>query len=193
MRSRGRTTTRQCAAIRMMMRGVERQHSGNVTSASRPALRGHEGIELDCYHEKSGGELSTTAAVPAPPNVTEEQRRRAVLTVVACTLIGAAGQVLIKIGGANLQHAGLIATAIGILTIPTLFAGYVLYGIFAALMVYALRHGELSLLYPIIALTYVWVTILSVLVFHETITPLKGIGIAIIVCGVAVLGRGGSR
>jgi drug/metabolite transporter (DMT)-like permease len=150
-------------------------------------------FQADCYHEESGGVLSTTTAVPAPHAVTAEQRRRAVLTIVACTLIGAAAQVLIKMGGANLQHAGLIATAIGILTIPTLFAGYCLYGIFAALMVYALRHGELSLLYPIIALTYVWVTILSVLVFHETITPFKGIGIAIIVCGVAVLGRGGTR
>jgi hypothetical protein len=28
------------------------------------------------------------------------------------------------------------------------------------LMVFALRDGELSILYPIIALTYVWVTIL---------------------------------
>jgi len=137
--------------------------------------------------------LSSTTALPPAHAVTPEQRRRAVLTVVACTLIGAAGQVLIKQGGAHVQHAGLIATAIGIVTVPTLFAGYCLYGIFAALMVYALRHGELSLLYPIIALTYVWVTILSVLVFHETITPLKGAGIATIICGVAILGRGGTR
>lgn len=147
----------------------------------------------DCYDEETGGVLSSTTALPEAHVVAAEQRRRAVLVVVGCTLIGAAGQVLIKLGGANLQHAGLLATAIGILTIPMLFAGYCLYGVFAALMVYALRHGELSLLYPIIALTYVWVTILSVLIFHETINLPKGIGIAIIVCGVAVLGRGGGR
>ena len=63
--------------------------------------------------------------------------------------------------------------------------------IFAVLMVYALRHGELSILYPLIALGYVWVAILSVLVFHETMNAMKLAGIAIIVAGVAVLGWGG--
>lgn len=57
-------------------------------------------------------------------------------------------------------------------------------------MVFALRDGELSILYPIIALTYVWVTILSVLFFHESLNPLKLAGVAIVVAGVAVLGRG---
>jgi drug/metabolite transporter (DMT)-like permease len=45
----------------------------------------------------------------------------------------------------------------------------------------------------VIALSYVWVTLLSVLIFHETMNPQKLIGVAIIVVGVAVLGRGGSR
>jgi len=143
--------------------------------------------------KKLGGALSSTTAVPPAQAVRPDQRRRAMLIVVACTVIGAIGQVLIKEGATNLGHAGLVATAIGILTIPTLFAGYCLYAVFAALMVYALRHGELSLLYPIIALTYVWVTILSVLVFHESINPIKGTGVAIIILGVAVLGRGSAR
>ena len=57
-------------------------------------------------------------------------------------------------------------------------------------MVFALRDGELSILYPIIALTYVWVTILSVLFFHESLNPFKLAGVATVVAGVAVLGRG---
>jgi len=43
----------------------------------------------------------------------------------------------------------------------------------------------------VIALTYVWVTGLSFLVFHDTINPSKLAGIVIIVIGVAVLGKGG--
>jgi multidrug transporter EmrE-like cation transporter len=66
-----------------------------------------------------------------------------------------------------------------------------LYGLSTVLLVIALRDGELSLLYPVIALTYVWVTLLSFLVFHESINPLKMAGIAIIVTGVTVLGRSG--
>ncbi len=59
------------------------------------------------------------------------------------------------------------------------------------LMIFALRDGELSILYPIIALTYVWVTILSVLFFHESLNFFKLLGVTVVVAGVAVLGRGG--
>ena len=46
---------------------------------------------------------------------------------------------------------------------------------------YALRHGELSILYPLIALGYVWVTITAVLAFHETMNPLKITGLVLII------------
>lgn len=135
----------------------------------------------------------SSAIVSQPHAVDAEKRRRSVLIVVACTFIGALAQVLIKFGATHLEHANFIATAISIFTVPTLFAGYCLYGIFAILLVYALRDAELSIVYPVIALTYVWVSILSVLVFHETMGGIKAIGVGIIVVGVAILGRGGTR
>ena len=69
-----------------------------------------------------------------------------------------------------------------------MFTGYALYGLSAILMVAALKYGELSILYPIIAMTYVWVTILSVMIYSESVNLLKFVGLASIVCGVAVLG-----
>lgn len=119
------------------------------------------------------------------------KRRQAVVIILCCTLLVAVAQLLIKTGANRLSHPDLMGTLVGIFTIPPLFAGYCLYGIFAVLMVYALRHGELSVLYPLISLGYVWVAILSVLVFHETMNLMKLAGIAIIVSGVAVLGWGG--
>jgi multidrug transporter EmrE-like cation transporter len=119
------------------------------------------------------------------------KRRQAVLIVLGCTLIVAVAQYLIKLGANRLAHAGVLATVIGIFTILPLFAGYALYGVFTVLFVYALKHGELSILYPLISLGYVWVTITAVLAFHEAMNPLKLIGIAIIVAGVAVLGSSG--
>jgi drug/metabolite transporter (DMT)-like permease len=59
------------------------------------------------------------------------------------------------------------------------------------MFVYALRHGELSILYPLIALGYVWVTITAVLAFHEHLNPLKIAGLIVIMLGVGVLGWGG--
>src|SRR5579864_1993329 len=106
--------------------------------------------------------------------------------VFACTILGAAAQMLMKTGLAHLSPPGLM----GYLTSVPLFAGYALYGLNTVLMVFALRDGELSILYPIIALTYVWVAILSVVFFHESLNFFKVVGISVVVAGVAVMGRG---
>jgi len=129
---------------------------------------------------------------PVPLN-DPAQQRRSFLLVVCCTLIGAAAQVLIKTGANALGPSPtMVQTALAMVLTPALFAGYSLYGISTILLVLALRHGQLSLLYPVFAMTYVWVTILSVVVFHESMNPYKLAGILIIVGGIAVLGRGGS-
>jgi drug/metabolite transporter (DMT)-like permease len=137
--------------------------------------------------EKLGGVLNT---VSEPHAVDAGKRRQAALMVVSGTFLVAVGQFLIKTGANRLGHADLLGTLIGILTIPPLFFGYFLYAIFAVLMVSALRYGELSVLYPLISLGFVWVTIISVIVFHEAMNPMKGIGIGSIMLGVAVLGWG---
>ena len=104
--------------------------------------------------------------------------------------MGAAAQILIKLGSHSIgEHASLIDTALGILLTPSLFAGYSLYGVNTVLLVMALRHGELSILYPVITLTYVWVTGLSVFMFHDSMNIWKLLGIAVIIGGVAILGR----
>lgn len=118
------------------------------------------------------------------------QQRRSFILVVCCTIIGAAAQVLIKKGaGALGANPTMLQTAIAMVLTPALFAGYSLYGISTILLVLALRHGQLSLLYPVFAMTYVWVTILSVAVFHESMNPYKLAGIVAIVAGIAVLGK----
>ena len=87
-------------------------------------------------------------------------------------------------------HPGFIITLLSLFLIPSLFAGYALYGVMTVILVVALRHGELSVLYPVIALSYVWVAIVSVLIFHESMNGFKVTGILMIMAGVAVLGRG---
>jgi multidrug transporter EmrE-like cation transporter len=107
--------------------------------------------------------------------------------VFCCTVLGAAAQMLMKVGLSHLSQPGLM----GYLTSLPLLGGYCLYGMNTVLMVFALRDGELSILYPIIALTYVWVTVLSVVFFHEALNVFKLLGVAVVVLGVAVMGRGG--
>ncbi len=113
-------------------------------------------------------------------------KAQSMLLVFACTVLGAAAQMLMKTGLSQLGHPGIM----GYLTSLPLLAGYGLYGLNTLLMVFALRDGELSILYPIIALTYVWVTVLSVAFFHESLNTFKVVGVAVVVAGVAVIGRG---
>jgi multidrug transporter EmrE-like cation transporter len=94
-----------------------------------------------------------------------------------------------KTGANQMVHPGLL----GMIANLPLMGGYCLYGISTVLLVIALKDGELSLLYPVIALTYVWVTVLSFLIFHDQINQWKLLGIALIVAGVGVLGKGGRR
>jgi uncharacterized membrane protein len=131
--------------------------------------------------------LSTSVSVPVKQS-DPAARRRSISLVFACTVLGAAAQILMKVG---MTH--FTPTVAAILTNYTLIAGYVLYGINTVMLVLALREGELSMLYPIIALTYVWVTLLSYALLPEKANIYKNAGIATIVIGVAVLGRGGKK
>lgn len=131
-----------------------------------------------------------SAAVTDSTQISEKPaRRQPVGLVFCCTILGAAAQVLMKTGANHMVQPGLL----GMATNLPLMAGYCLYGISTLLLVLALKDGELSLLYPVIALTYVWVTILSFLIFHDDINPWKVLGIVLIVSGVGVLGKGGKR
>ncbi|HLH18099.1 MAG TPA: EamA family transporter [Bryobacteraceae bacterium] len=129
--------------------------------------------------------MSTTPTL-APDSRAAAARRKSVLLVFSCTVLGAAAQLLMKIGMTHFRP-----DPVAIATNLPLVAGYALYGINTLLLVLALREGELSMLYPIIALTYVWVTLLSYALLPEKPNWYKNVGIATIVVGVAVLGRGG--
>jgi drug/metabolite transporter (DMT)-like permease len=121
---------------------------------------------------------------------TAAARRRSILMMLGCTLLGAAGQILMKLGANTL---GPSTSPLDMLLTPTIFFGYALYGLMTVLFIFALQHGELSILYPIIALTYVWVAGLSVVFLNDSLRPVRMVGLLTIILGVAILGRNGKR
>src|SRR5690348_8184550 len=132
----------------------------------------------------NGVRLSPAVTKPLAQQA-QPARRQPVALVFCCTVLGAAAQVLMKTGANRMVHPGLL----GMIANVPLMGGYCLYGLSTLLLVLALRDGELSLLYPVIALTYVWVTMLSFLIFHDQLSVSKVTGIAVIIAGVVVLGR----
>ena len=105
--------------------------------------------------------------------------------VLVCTAFTSVAQIFYKLG---VDKAGLggISTA----AVWPIFLGLALYGFGAVLLLIALKHGELSVLYPVIALGYVWVNILAAQFFDEPINALKWGGIVFIMLGVSLIGRG---
>jgi drug/metabolite transporter (DMT)-like permease len=125
-----------------------------------------------------------------PITPTSQQKTRAVWMMVAFTLFASVGQTFMKTGADLIKND---PTLMGLLRDTPLQIGLLLYICGAALAVLALRHGELSVLWPIISLSYVWVAILAKILIHESLSPLKIAGIGVIILGVAIMGRAGAR
>ncbi|VVB50992.1 4-amino-4-deoxy-L-arabinose-phosphoundecaprenol flippase subunit ArnE [uncultured archaeon] len=109
----------------------------------------------------------------------------AMLLVVACTLFTTTGQLMIK-AGMNRFSLTVPGT---ILNLP-LVGGQLIYAFSAILLVAALGRGELSVLYPIFATGYVWVTLLSTVFLGESFGILRWAGVGFVLIGVSLLGRG---
>jgi drug/metabolite transporter (DMT)-like permease len=71
-----------------------------------------------------------------------------------------------------------------------LIIGLFLYGLSTIFSLAAFRGGELSILYPFIALQYVWANVLSRKYLDEHIGLMKWAGIALIFVGVSLIGLG---
>ena len=72
----------------------------------------------------------------------------------------------------------------------SLIKGLSLYILATVLFIPALRFGELSVLYPIMALTYLWSTLLSIKYLKENMNSYKWIALILIIIGVIFIGLG---
>ena len=120
--------------------------------------------------------------------------------VLGCTVFAAAAQVMMKFGAGHVmprlepsQLASWLTFITALLGNFPLIIGYSLHACNALLLILALRDGELSMLYPIIALTYVWVNLLSMYFFGEHMNIWKALGIGLVIGGVGLLGKASSR
>ncbi len=109
----------------------------------------------------------------------------AIMLVVLCTLLTSIAQVLWKFA-ANTGLQGMFLSW-------QLWTGFVLYAFGAAILIRSFKDGEVSVLFPIIATSYIWVTLLSNHYFQEPITHFKWLGIASIVFGITTLGVGNRK
>ena len=107
---------------------------------------------------------------------------QAILLSVFCAFLASLGQTFFKLGSAQISthYADWFFNWRVIL-------GLAIYGLSALLFIVALKFGRLSILYPIIATSYIWVTLLSYYIFGEQITYINWIGITLIISGITLI------
>lgn len=117
------------------------------------------------------------------------KNRWAVVLVLLSTFITSGGQILLKKGA-----SGLSLNVVEQLANLPLLAGWGMYMVGAGMLVVALKYGDLSLLYPIYSLNFIWVSIMSPYFFeYDSMNPVKWLGVAVVVVGVTCVGVGSAR
>ena len=105
----------------------------------------------------------------------------AIALIILTTAFTSIAQILYKQAAPRLPE---------IITNWPLLGGISCYAIGALLMIASFSGGEVSVLYPLFATSYIWVTLAAWLLFAETLTPVRIIGLVLIVIGVSVIGIG---
>jgi multidrug transporter EmrE-like cation transporter len=109
-----------------------------------------------------------------------------ILLVLLASLIGSFGAVFLKLGAAHLRG--------GLRHIFNwqLATGVALYVGSSVPFVMGLKHGELSVLYPMVSAGYICTMFWSKIFFNEPITTGKIGALAMILAGIICIGIGGA-
>jgi multidrug transporter EmrE-like cation transporter len=111
---------------------------------------------------------------------------RSMLLVFAASLVGSFGAVFLKRGATRLDGTVLGFVNTDLMLGVVLFLGSsVFYGL-------GIKGGQLSVLYPMVSLGYIWTLLWSRLFFKEPFTSQKFLGLALILAEVFFVGLGSS-
>lgn len=104
--------------------------------------------------------------------------------VLVASFIGSFGAVFLKSGAVRTNSVRTL------LVNPRLALGVGLFLLSTVFYLMGIRHGELSVLYPMVSLGYVWTLVWSRLFFKEALTREKFAGLGLVLVGIMLLGLG---
>jgi multidrug transporter EmrE-like cation transporter len=108
-----------------------------------------------------------------------------IVLVLIGSFIGSFGAVFLKASSGQLKR-----NLSSFLFNWKLIAGVAFYLISSVFFVMGLKKGELTILYPLVSLGYIWTLVWSRIFFQEPLTKTKMLGLATIVFGVIILNLG---
>jgi drug/metabolite transporter (DMT)-like permease len=112
---------------------------------------------------------------------------RSMLLVFVAAIVGSVGAVFLKLGALRLnKNIWSFVNSRLILGVGLYLGSSVIYAL-------GIRGGQISVLYPIVSLGYIFTLLWSKLFFNEPITRYKVTGLCLILAGVALVGLGAAR
>jgi multidrug transporter EmrE-like cation transporter len=117
-----------------------------------------------------------------------------VIQIIIALVLGIAGQVLLKEGTGSLNvsvagAAGPLVLIWRMLTTLPIFLGLVCYGVSSVFYILVLKDKDLSMVYPMIASSYILVVLFAWLFRHEAVSPIRWVGVIVITLGVILISR----
>ena len=106
-----------------------------------------------------------------------------ILLVLLGTVIGAFGGYFFKLGADRL-HFNIKS----VVKNYNLILGAVFYVLSTVPFIMALKMADLSIVYPIVSITYVWIILVSVILLKEKMNKWKYLSIIFIILGVVIIG-----
>jgi len=102
--------------------------------------------------------------------------------MIFATLLGALGSLLLKKGSVKFE-----LKVLSIIKNWQVILGLFLYVLASIIFIWLLKTSKLSFLYPFTALSYVWVSFLSVKILKEKMNSWKWVGILLIIAGIVLI------
>lgn len=109
----------------------------------------------------------------------------AISLMVLLTFLTSAAQIFWKFGAEKLSF-----DFIALITNWQIFVGILLYVVAGTMMIISFRGGDVSVLYPIVATSYIWVSLLSIYFLDEIMNLFKWLGVLVIFIGIVFIGFG---
>jgi multidrug transporter EmrE-like cation transporter len=122
---------------------------------------------------------------------------KSLILILISVALGVAGQLCLKSGidrvgvlsGGNLGV--VVQTALRVFTTPLVFLGFAFYGLSSVFWLLVLSKLDLSLAYPMLALTYVLIPLAAQFILGEQVPTLRWFGVGVIFFGVTIVSRTG--
>ena len=118
-----------------------------------------------------------------------------VMLLISAIILGVVGQLLFKEGISKVDVAfkglgGAAGLVWRLFTNPVIFLGLISYGISTVFWILVLKEKDLSLVYPMLASSYILILLTSWIFRHEAVSPFRWLGALVITLGVILISRG---